>query len=122
MIMNVGVAKYTYSMAEDDESSISVNVVRTFLLGLLLLAKLRETAARYNVSPHRTITTSNVHSSLGTRRNAVLVEIWQTWSTGTSTFHHSNRLMIVVLLLSLGLLPPYNEYEIGERDCLCHEM
>lgn len=61
LLENAGVAKYTYTMVEDDETSITVNVVSTFLLALLLLPKLRETAARYNVTPHLTITTSNVH-------------------------------------------------------------
>lgn len=61
LLENAGVAKYTYSVAEDDETSITVNVVSTFLLALLLLPKLRETAARYNVTPRLTITTSNVH-------------------------------------------------------------
>ena len=61
LLENAGIAKYTYSMAEDDETSITVNVVSTFLLALLLLPKLRETAVRYNVTPHLTIVTSNVH-------------------------------------------------------------
>ena len=61
LLENAGVAKYTFSMAEDNETSITVNVVSTFLLALLLLPKLRETAVRYNVTPRLTITTSNVH-------------------------------------------------------------
>ena len=61
LLENAGVAKYTYSIAEDNETSITTNVVSTFLLALLLLPKLRETAARFNVTPHLTITTSAVH-------------------------------------------------------------
>lgn len=61
LLENAGVAKYTYSTAEDDETSITVNVVSTFLLALLLLPKLQETAVRYNVTPHLTIVSSNVH-------------------------------------------------------------
>ena len=61
LLENAGVAKYTYSMAEDDETSITVNVVSTFLLALSLLPKLQETAIRYNVKPHITIVSSNVH-------------------------------------------------------------
>ena len=61
LLENAGVAKYTYSMAEDDETTITVNVISTFLLALLLLPKLRETAVRYNVTPHLTIVSSNVH-------------------------------------------------------------
>lgn len=61
LLENAGVAKYAYSTAEDNEISITVNVVSTFLLALLLLPKLRETAVRYNVTPRLTITSSNVH-------------------------------------------------------------
>ena len=61
LLENAGVAKYAYSVAEDNETSITVNVVSTFLLALLLLPKLQETAIRYNVTPHLTIVTSNVH-------------------------------------------------------------
>ena len=46
---------------EEDESTITVNVVSTFLLALLMLPKLKETAQKFNVQPRLTIVSSEVH-------------------------------------------------------------
>lgn len=40
---------------------ITVNVISTFLMALLLLPKLRQTAAQFNVEPNLTIVTSDAH-------------------------------------------------------------
>jgi short-subunit dehydrogenase len=48
VVENAGIATNRYVMAEDNESTITVNVVSTFLLGLMILPKLRETATKYN--------------------------------------------------------------------------
>ena len=61
VIENAGIAAADYRLAEDNESTITVNVVSTFLLALLLLPKLRETAARFNTKPHLVIMSSEVH-------------------------------------------------------------
>lgn len=58
---NAGVARVNHGMAEDNEESITVNVVSTFLLAALVLPKLKETATRFNTRPTLTITTSEVH-------------------------------------------------------------
>ncbi|KAL9565668.1 hypothetical protein ACKAV7_009850 [Fusarium commune] len=55
VIENAGTASEKWSWAEDNESMVTVNVISTFLLALLLLPKLRETAARYNTRPNLTI-------------------------------------------------------------------
>ncbi|KAJ4245278.1 hypothetical protein NW762_014148 [Fusarium torreyae] len=44
VLANAGLAKTQFSMAEDNETSITVNVVSTFLLFFLLLPKLRESS------------------------------------------------------------------------------
>jgi retinol dehydrogenase 12 len=62
LVENAGVATHKYSLAEDNESTITVNVVSTFLLALLLLPKLRETAQKYNVLPRLVILTSGTHT------------------------------------------------------------
>ena len=60
-IANAGVATVNYSTAEDNETSITINVVSTFLLAALVMPKLRATAARFKTRPTFTITTSEVH-------------------------------------------------------------
>ncbi|MCJ1318611.1 hypothetical protein MMC15_003941 [Xylographa vitiligo] len=62
LLANAGIAKYTYSVAEDNETTITTNVVSTFLLALLLLPKLQETAKSFGVTPRLTIVSSNVHA------------------------------------------------------------
>ncbi|ORX92395.1 hypothetical protein BCR34DRAFT_581120, partial [Clohesyomyces aquaticus] len=60
-LLNAGIATGTFKMAEKDEATITVNVVSTFLLALMLLPKLKDTAKKYNTRPNLTITSSEVH-------------------------------------------------------------
>lgn len=48
-------------MAEGHERTITVNVISTFLLALLLLPKLKETAQQFKVEPRLTVVSSEVH-------------------------------------------------------------
>lgn len=61
VVANAGVYTFDFSTAEDDEATITVNVVSTMLLGLLLLPKLRETAAAHGSKAVLTFTGSFVH-------------------------------------------------------------
>ena len=60
-IANAGVARAKHEMAEDNESTITVNVVSTFLLAALVMPKLKATAASFKTRPTFTITSSEVH-------------------------------------------------------------
>ena len=62
LVENAGIARDVYSTLEDNEATITTNVVSTFLLGLLLLPKLRESGQKFNITPHLTITCSEVHA------------------------------------------------------------
>jgi len=62
LLENAGIATGAYKKFEQDESTITVNVVSTFLLALMILPKLRETATKYNVTPRLSIVTSEVHA------------------------------------------------------------
>ncbi len=61
VVENAGIARFDFVRAEGEESTITTNVISTFLLGLLLLPKLRATAARFNVAPHLVVVSSGVH-------------------------------------------------------------
>lgn len=61
LVENAGIARYRWVIEEDNESTITTNVVSTFLMALLVIPKLKETAARFNVTPHLTIVSSDVH-------------------------------------------------------------
>lgn len=61
LLENAGMMTSKFSVAEQDELTITTNVVSTFLLGLLLLPKLQETNAKFNVLPRLVIVTSDLH-------------------------------------------------------------
>jgi NAD(P)-dependent dehydrogenase (short-subunit alcohol dehydrogenase family) len=63
LLQNAGVATKRFELAENHETTITVNVISTFLLGLLLLPKLEETAAEDPIGkPRWSIVTSEVHA------------------------------------------------------------
>lgn len=61
VVENAGIAIGTFQLFEGFESTILINVVSTFLMAFLLLPKLRETALKFNITPHLTITSSDAH-------------------------------------------------------------
>jgi retinol dehydrogenase 12 len=64
LVENAGIATDKYETFEDNESTITVNVISTFLLAFLLLPKLRETGQKFNNTPrppHLVIVSSEVH-------------------------------------------------------------
>jgi retinol dehydrogenase-12 len=61
LLENAGISTTNFTLAEENESTVTVNVVSTFLLALLLLPTLKETAQKYNKQPHLVIVSSEVH-------------------------------------------------------------
>ncbi|KAF1355426.1 putative short-chain dehydrogenase [Delphinella strobiligena] len=61
VVENAGVATGTYAITEDNETTITTNVVSTFLLALLLLPILKRSATTHNTTPTLTIVSSEVH-------------------------------------------------------------
>ena len=61
VVNNAGIVVYDFELAEDNESSITVNVVSGLLLSLLLLPKLRETSIQFKKENVLTFTGSFVH-------------------------------------------------------------
>ncbi|MCJ1419965.1 hypothetical protein MMC32_006321 [Xylographa parallela] len=62
VLENAGVLTETFSLAEGNESSITVNVISTILLALLILPKLQETASKFNITPRLTLVGSDIHN------------------------------------------------------------
>ena len=62
LLENAGVASEKWSVSEDNERTLTVNVVSTFLLALLLLPKLKETSAKFNTRPTLTVVSSDTHA------------------------------------------------------------
>jgi hypothetical protein len=60
VIENAAVAVSERVLAEGHSLSVTVNVLSTFLLAVLILPKMRESADRYGILPHLTLVTSRV--------------------------------------------------------------
>ncbi|KAH7310268.1 short-chain dehydrogenase/reductase-like protein [Rhexocercosporidium sp. MPI-PUGE-AT-0058] len=61
VVENAGIATSFYKELEGRESTMTVNVVSTFLMALLLLPKLRADAMSYNTIPRLVIVASEAH-------------------------------------------------------------
>lgn len=61
LLENAGIATAKFTRFEGHESTITVNVISTFLLALLLLPKLKSTAREFKTAPRLTIVSSEVH-------------------------------------------------------------
>lgn len=61
VIANAGLGTRTFRVTEDDEETITTNVVSMALLAFLLHPKLSETSRRYNTQTHFTVTGSELY-------------------------------------------------------------
>jgi retinol dehydrogenase 12 len=61
-VLNAGIATEQFELFEDNESTITVNVVSTTLLMLLLLPTLRASAQKHGVEPVLAVVGSGVHA------------------------------------------------------------
>lgn len=62
VVLNAGIATEKFEMLEDNESTITVNVVSTVLLALLLLPVMRTSAGRWDTEPTLTVVNSGSHA------------------------------------------------------------
>lgn len=58
---NAAIYTFQFKMVDGNESTMTVNVINTFLLALLLLPKMRETAVKFSVIPRISLVASFVH-------------------------------------------------------------
>jgi retinol dehydrogenase 12 len=59
-----------YEKIEGMESTITVNVISTFLMALLLLPKLRADAIKFNILPRLSIVASEAHEQVSLQRSS----------------------------------------------------
>jgi retinol dehydrogenase-12 len=64
IVENAGVATPIFELVEGMEKTITVNVISTFLMALLVLPKLRESAMKYNMVPKLTIVASDAYEQV----------------------------------------------------------
>jgi NAD(P)-dependent dehydrogenase (short-subunit alcohol dehydrogenase family) len=61
LLANASIAAMNYVVAEDNEATLTVNVISTFLLVLAMLPKMKETAEEFGVTPAISVTSSGAH-------------------------------------------------------------
>ncbi|CRG92459.1 hypothetical protein PISL3812_09519 [Talaromyces islandicus] len=61
LLLNAGKVTQEFYLAEGNESTITVNVVNTFLLAFLMLPKLRQVASEFAVLPRIVVVSSDRH-------------------------------------------------------------
>ncbi|WYZ39610.1 hypothetical protein EsH8_III_001524 [Colletotrichum jinshuiense] len=130
-IANAGVAHVKYQQMEENEGTITVNVVSTFLLTALVLPKLKETAAKYNTRPTFTITSSEVHEwTKFEARTAPDGEIFNTINKTAASSENEvgklyplSKLLEVLAVRTIAELHPASKYPVT-INCLnpglCH--
>lgn len=60
LVENASIALDKWSTSENHETTTTVNVYSTVLLGVLLFPKLKETGRKFNVSPHLVVVSSGL--------------------------------------------------------------
>ncbi|KAL1304753.1 hypothetical protein AAFC00_003691 [Neodothiora populina] len=105
IIENAGIATEKFSKAEADESTITVNVVSTFLLALLALPALKRTAETYSITPTLTIVSSDVHFFVEFPERNAQTSIFEALSDSTkanmSERYHVSKLLEILVVREL---------------------
>ncbi|KAH8805851.1 short-chain dehydrogenase/reductase-like protein [Xylogone sp. PMI_703] len=84
VIENAGIATPVFENLEGYESTITVNVINTFLMALLLLPKLREQGLKLNKAPHLVIVASDAHNQAQFKEQSA-PSIFETFRTPLKT-------------------------------------
>jgi NAD(P)-dependent dehydrogenase (short-subunit alcohol dehydrogenase family) len=61
VLANAGIITPTFSLVAENERTLTTNVISTFLLGLLILPKLRQSAEQFGITPRFVIPNSALH-------------------------------------------------------------
>jgi retinol dehydrogenase 12 len=68
---NAGIMTAKFNLVGCFESTITTNVISTFLLALFILLKLKESVSKFNIQPRLTIVSSDLHSSQSSQSSTV---------------------------------------------------
>jgi NAD(P)-dependent dehydrogenase (short-subunit alcohol dehydrogenase family) len=111
LIANAGMGTLSFRMTEDNEETITTNVVSLSLLGFLLYPKLRESALRYNTETHFTVTASELYEVAKFEESKVPVgQIFATLNdeakANMSERYHVSKLLEVFLIKQMAAMLP----------------
>ncbi|KAG4440825.1 hypothetical protein IFR05_003697 [Cadophora sp. M221] len=114
LLLNAGVATGKWTMAEDNELSITVNVISTLLLAFLMLPKLKETAAQFGTTPNMTLVSSGAHAHVDfTERDAaegIFVRLNDEGKADMMTRYPTSKLLPIYIVREMAERKP--EYPV----------
>lgn len=109
VLANAGIAMTVFSTAEDNEASVVVNVISTFLLCILLLPKLRQSSVSYGITPRVVIPNSALHYMASTKELEASLDIFESLND-PKTSNMAGRYPLTKLLVI------YAVRELAERS------
>ncbi|KAF2670421.1 retinol dehydrogenase [Microthyrium microscopicum] len=118
LMLNAGVMMSTFQLAEDNESTITTNVISLFLLALLMHPKLRETAKTFSTQTHITVTGSELYEMAkfkeanvpdGQIFNALADE---TRKDSLSDRYNVSKLLVNLIVRQIALLSPLGSSDV----------
>lgn len=101
LLCSAAITTYKFRVAEGHESQITVMVISTFLLALLALPKLKQTAADFDTQPHLSIGSSDIHqfTTLPERAHPSIFEALRDQSRSTMGQRYLVAKLIQVMVL-----------------------
>lgn len=113
LIANAGLGTQKFRMTEDNEETITTNVVSMSLLAFLLHPKLRETAAKYNTQTHFTVTASELYEvAKFEERNAPAGQLFATLNDKSTANmfdrYNVSKLLAIFIVKQIAVLSPIN--------------
>lgn len=127
VLLNAGINTRKFTVAEGDESTITVNVISTFLLAFLLLPHLKAVAKEYSIRPIVAITASEVHffTSFPERsaQPSILATLSDPVKANMSDRYNVSKLLEVLMVREFAARHPASSYPVT-LTCLnpglCH--
>ena len=111
LVANAGLWKHKFGMTEDNEETITTNVVSMALLAFLLHPKLRETAAKYKTQTHFTVTGSELYEVAKFKeRKAAAGQLFATLNdqskANMSDRYNVSKLLAIFVVKQMAVLSP----------------
>ena len=117
LIANAGLGTETFRMTEDNEETITTNVVSLFLHAFLLFPKLHKTAVEYNTQSHLTVTASELYEVAKFKeRNAPAGQIFASLNdkekTDMSDRYRLSKLLETLVVKQIAVLSPLSSGKV----------
>ncbi|KAH8882868.1 NAD(P)-binding protein [Thozetella sp. PMI_491] len=99
LVENAGIAIGTHHFMEGFESTITTNVISTFFMALMVLPKLRRTAAQFNTRPHLVIVSSDAHvfAQFHERSEPNIFSVYRSTQMSDDRYNTSKLIEILVM-------------------------